>query len=198
MSILDSLKNYTGKALFYPSDCGDEVKEIANKIYPETISISAYYAERLKWWKRQFNKKPEKHQLIIDMNNGSNNEVIEFENLSDAQDVLNGFREKMNTINLKVFPTNINGKVIGIAFVDLIYIIEGHPDPYTPEEIETWAKEQLEQEMQEWKVIKLDYTEPLPTPGIVTMITEQVERERINNLFVTDLIKKGYYGPGPW
>jgi hypothetical protein len=165
----------------------DEYDELVASFQPETKPFSDYYAERLEWWKKQFDKEPEKHKLVIELK--GEEEIIEFDSLSDANDVLNGFREKMNNPNYKVFPSNVNGKVIAIDYVEQIFVVEGHPDPYTEDEIYWWAKEQLDKEMQNWKVIK---EEPTTATEIVTRMTaENLERHLKSELLNLYFSKEG-------
>jgi hypothetical protein len=132
-----------------------EYDEIVNRYKQETVSFSTYYVERLKWWKGQFDKKPEKHYIrfLFDIDSFS---TISFGNLEDARKFLD---EISSISNLDCFIVDDMGCRFSKDKIIKMKIFEGHPDPYTPEEIETWAKEQLEKEMRGWKVVKEEQKE---------------------------------------
>jgi len=122
------------------------------------IPFSTYYAERLEWWKGQFDKKPEPHKLRIDWDGDW--EIICRDHLEDLSLLLGMFKEIDFHGNIEFADDETGHKLlIPKAKVKSYTIIPGHPDPYTPSEVETWAKEQLEKEMQGWKVVKEEQKE---------------------------------------
>ena len=144
-----------------------EYDEIVNRYKQETVSFSTYYVERLKWWKGQFDKKPEKHYIrfLFDIDSFS---TISFGNLEDARKFLD---EISSISNLDCFIVDDMGCRFSKDKIIKMKIFEGHPDPYTPEEIETWAKEQLEKEMRGWMVVK-EGNPALPTIWPYTVISQ--------------------------
>jgi len=131
------------------------------------IPFSAYYAERLEWWKGQFDKKPEPHKLIITFTGVRCAELLEFDNMKTRDTVEREIRELMkNPMNSYEY----GGKTYSVYHITTLEPVNGHPDPYTPEEIETWAKEQLEKEMRGWMVVK-EGNPTLPTIWPYTVIS---------------------------
>lgn len=127
--------------------------EIVQSFQPEMISFKDYYAERLEWWKKRFDKKPENHKLRIGWNDDF--KIIEKNNMEAIEQTLNWFKKQKDFIEIEDFETN-RKVVIPVNQIQDYAVIPGHPEPYSEEEIEAWAKEQLEKEMQRWKVVKED------------------------------------------
>jgi hypothetical protein len=127
----------------------DEYEKIIKKFQPETTS----YAERFEYWKKHFDKKPEMHKLRIDWEN--NYEFIEGLQLCYLAEELEKLKAQKEFIEIldketeQIIHVPVN-KVISYT------IIPGHPEPYTNDEINAWVKEQLDNEMKDWKIIKED------------------------------------------
>jgi len=131
------------------------------------IPFSAYYAERLEHWKGKFDKIPLKHYVTLSYKESSITKVLSmrFNTIEEATDKFNEWnRFRIADAGIKEYFTDGSetpGLTIVVAAknVETIKLEPGHPDPYTPEEIEAWAKEQLEKEMQGWKVVKAENAE---------------------------------------
>jgi hypothetical protein len=113
-------------------------------------SFSTHYAERLEWWKGQFDKETKPHIARFVLKN----QIREIKFKSDAE-----FEDNKHIYAVALGPGNgttfwIDGLLVPRESIISIDFIQGHPEPYTNEEITAWAKEQLEKEMKEWKVVK--------------------------------------------
>ena len=115
----------------------------------ETAPFSDYYKERLEYWKGQFDKKPEPHCIKIWLVGGGWKETSSYDSFEAAK-----AQRDAIVFELQEKGTTMVGDIVlmkdAVAGVD---ITEGHPSPYTPEEIESWAKERVEEEMKGWKVV---------------------------------------------
>jgi hypothetical protein len=134
------------------------------------IPFSDYYAERLEWWKKQFDKEPEPYRIRIN----TNNTPIWVEHTSKAEQ-MEEFDLLLKTINAKqnvftVINDDDRPETILISSIVSIEQFEGHPEPYTDEEVTVWAKEQLEKEMQGWKVVR---EEPKSAMEVVAPISAE-------------------------
>jgi hypothetical protein len=132
------------------------------------ISFSTYYAERLEWWKKQFDKEPEPHRTRI-----NTNDIPIWVNYNNRSEQIEEFDLLLKAVNINqpAFTiTNDDGRneTILISAIVSIEQFDGHPEPYSDSEIESWAKEQLEIEMKNWKVVK----EP-PITAMEVVIKEQ-------------------------
>ncbi|MFH1739430.1 MAG: hypothetical protein ABIH23_10525 [bacterium] len=109
----------------------------------------AYYQERLEYWKGRFDKGPTKHKLKVTTVAGEYcKEFDDLASMEDQERFLEAEIEK-GSKEFLVYPD--------IVLIDKIvsYTTErGHPDPYAPEEIESWAKEKVKEEMKGWRVMK--------------------------------------------
>ena len=140
-----------------------KLAEHEKKFSDSKIPLSTYYTERLEWWKKQFDKEPENHKLRIDWND--NYEIIEKNNLHAIIHTLDEFKEQKDFVTFEDFETG-QMIVIPVNQIQNYTVIPGHPDPYTSEEIEVWAKKQLEKEMQGWTVVK---EQPLTAMEVTTL-----------------------------
>jgi hypothetical protein len=107
------------------------------------VSLSDYYAERLEWWKGRFHKDPKPYQVLV------NGEIVEFNERPEAESFIMDIEKSKDSDFIEV-----NERLIRRESINQVKLVLGHPDPYTDSEIESWVKEQLEQEMKGWRVVK--------------------------------------------
>jgi hypothetical protein len=114
------------------------------------VSLSDYYAERLEWWKGRFGKKPTRHEISLYMIEGDC--LKEFWSDTELWQLrYQEIKSAIETDNTIGFDEN---KTVIVKNIKYVHTLKGHPDPYTDSEIESWAKEQLEQEMKGCRVVK--------------------------------------------
>lgn len=118
------------------------------------VPFSTYYAERLEWWKKQFDKEPEKCHIKYELQTG---EIIK-----QYFDSPRAMREEFEEENQQIA---IGDTILFRQFIVKQTPISGHPSPYNDDEITVWAKEQLDEEMQGWKVVKEEKTWTWPIYG---------------------------------
>lgn len=124
------------------------------------ILFSDYYRERLEYWKGRFDEieKPKKHRLHL-WQQGGGCYIEVFDDLEEAKKRRDDLRNQLESTSMSILFDD--QMVLKTNIRHLSDVEEGHPFPYTPEEIEAWAKERVEEEIRtRWMVVKLP-----PEPG---------------------------------
>jgi hypothetical protein len=124
------------------------------KLKSNQVPFPAFCAERLEYWKGKHDnyKKPEPHKVFFTTNDGKTHAKLfnTKEEINEYYNRLKGSSEISITDDYKLHYISI-----------VSYVREyNHPDPYTPEEIESWAKERVEEEMKGWKVVREEVYSP--------------------------------------
>ncbi len=112
-----------------------------------------YYKERLEYWKGKFDKKPKPYRVMLRVADSDYEQSEDFKTFDDALARCNDVRAHIDNSDTFMFAD----KNWNPTHIVCCYAVSGHPSPYTPEEIEAWAKEKVEEEMKGWKVVKEDY-----------------------------------------
>jgi hypothetical protein len=150
------LMDYLKKGEYdYDSKLGlaKEFNQIKDKLQKETIPFSTYYAERLEWWEKKFDKKPERHGIIVKLINGTKIKRYINGNLVEATNDYVTLCNEIKQLGTLTIEDKNYGTIMKEAILS-IDIFEGHPESYSDSEIEQWAKEQLDKEVQNWRVVK--------------------------------------------
>ena len=111
--------------------------EIVQSFQPEMISFKDYYAERLEWWKKRFDKKPENHKLRIGWNDDF--KIIEKNNMEAIEQTLNWFKKQKDFIEIEDFETN-RKVVIPVNQIQDYAVIPGHPEPIVKKKLRLGRK----------------------------------------------------------
>jgi hypothetical protein len=112
----------------------------------KTIKFSEKYEKRLEELKKSFNLQPSLHYLEIQFDNGKSKKVEGSMNILEelTQTIDEAIDEDFIFIRERYFR---RGNIVSFEFY------EGHPAKYTEEEIEDWAREKLDDEMDSWEVV---------------------------------------------
>jgi hypothetical protein len=108
------------------------------------------YAERMEYWKGRAKKElePGPYRIVVFLVNGTQRRE-EFMDKADHDAAFAQWTDQdAKTIGLSEGEVIQRSAVVSVVPDDG----EGHPDPYTPAEIEAWAKEKVEEEMKGWRV----------------------------------------------
>lgn len=159
-----------------------------NKVIGAQIPFPALCVERLERWKERHDdmRKPEKHKIEICLIDNR----IKWIKHNDWEEICKIYLEVRENKKKEVSFYITSEESVMYDKVVSINLLKGHPDPYTPEEIESWAKEQLEKEMQEWKVVK---EEPRSATEIVIRQRAAEDAEAAKNA----MILLNYYQNNP-
>jgi hypothetical protein len=115
-------------------------------------SFAVYYQERLEYWKEKAKDelRPEPYRIVIFLTNRTQR-CREFPDKAAHDAAFSKWTDpKSGAIVLDDGESIERHAVVSIVPDDG----DGHPSPYTPAEIEAWAKEKVEVEMQGWRVVK--------------------------------------------
>jgi hypothetical protein len=152
------------------------------KAYPvnteKKVKFFTYYAERLEWWKKKFDKKPEPHKLRIDYE--GDYEFVIKDNMEDIEKTLLEFTEAKDFIEIMDCETG-QEIYVPVNKVSSYTVIPGHPNKYSDSEIEQWAKEQLDKEVQNWRVVKENDGIKIPYDNHLTHIQKITELQNWYN-----------------
>jgi hypothetical protein len=139
-----------------------------------SVPFLDYYEERVNYWIGEFSEKPIKHKLIVVKKvsataaGGSRTIRFEYDDIEQAEKDFTLLQEQMME---RADVLSIEGKfVINANDVESIFFEKSeHPQPYTDEEIEAWAKEKVNEEMKVWKVVK-----PVTSHGLIKELFTKV------------------------
>jgi len=147
----------------------EESKEWLKRLIP----FPDYYKERLEYWKKRVGEelKSSEHRIILILAQPSPYPFAADRTLEErgcisplaAQQQIADLKNELDKGHAITFA----GQTIGNKYVIRIEFVEGHPDPYTPEEIEVRVKEGIETEMQGWKVVRREETQAGPISATV-------------------------------
>jgi hypothetical protein len=122
-----------------------------NEAYP-LVSFAVYYQERLEYWKEKAKDelRPEPYRIVIFLTNRTQR-CREFPDKAAHDAAFSKWTDpKSGAIVLDDGESIERHAVVSIVPDDG----DGHPSPYTPAEIEAWAKEKVEEEMKGWRVVE--------------------------------------------
>jgi hypothetical protein len=148
-------------------NANDQLRECIKNMESNQISFADYYEEQVNYWIGEFSEKPTKHKLIVvkkvsaTVAGGSRAIHFEYDDIEQAEKDFALLQEQMME---RADVLSIEGKfVINANDVESIFFEKSeHPQPYTDEEIEAWAKEKVNEEMKGWKVVK-----PVTSHGLI-------------------------------
>ncbi len=148
---VDRKKHEVYEAYFHRCPLTDaKAKCRAEEMEERLVPFPAYYQERLEYWKGRFDKKPEPYQVILRIVSSDYVQFEEFDTFDDALARCNDVRANIDNHTTFMFAD----KNWNPSNVVCCHVVSGHPAPYTPAEIEAWAKEKVEAEMKDWRVAK--------------------------------------------
>lgn len=130
---------------------GYGLEEKLQNVKERVIPFYQLYEEQLNKLKNEFDERPNKHRVSINIRDDDNIYLF-FEELEEATT-----KYKELQLGLSLNPTIvIDKKTINCSNITSIEFYEGkHPKEYTEEEIDEWAKAKLQKRMMtEWMVIK--------------------------------------------
>jgi hypothetical protein len=144
---------------------GRMLEETKAKI-PETATFSKLYEIRLVELKKSFKLKPKPHYLEIKFKDG---EVKKVEGSTNALEELatiieESIDEDFIFIEERYFR---RGSIVAFEYY------EGHPTEYTEIEIEEWAHEKLNEEMESWEVVVVKKSIGINFPSFVTKAVDR-------------------------
>lgn len=182
-----------------PGDYGwsvsyQDVLDLRNKydsLIKNQIPFSTYYAERLEYWKGKFDKKPDKSCIII-LFKDKTIKVIDYNDTEKMDEDYENIEKDLSVFEIQ--SIRCNGFATSKELVKAAQKCPAvHPVPYTPEEIKAWAREQLEKEMQGWKVVKEENAEQgwpwkeICDPPIIGSYTATSQNEQDNKMVEEEL-----------
>ena len=120
--------------------------EAAKKKIPETVTFKERYETRFEELKKECKLQPEPHRLEIEFEDGS------IDSLEGDAEELREFAEGINDAIDEDF-VYIKGRYYRRDSIAAFEFHEGHPQEYNEAEIDEWADEALNNEIESWKVV---------------------------------------------